>query len=393
MSYNGSGVFIINTAGQPVTPGSTISSTAFNALTLDLANGLTTALTKDGQTTPTSNIPLGGFKITGLGAGTNPGDAVNFGQLSAGGYDLTVGNLGYTGTLTGGTGVVNLGTNQLYKDASGRIGVGVVPRTDWVAGATVLQFPNNHSIVQGNLPVLYTFSNLYLGTDGNYRFTGSSAGGYFYSGGGNFVFARSLYTPTPDALAVTSNMLSMSQSTGIVEIGYADIGTTTFGFSMYPKTDNYTSCGSASKRWTIVYATTGTINTSDARHKSPVRSLNELEIAAAQELASEIGAFQWLEAVEKKGDAARLHIGMTVQRVIEVMKKHSLDPFAYGLVCFDEWDDIVNEDGEKTQEKGDVYSLRPDQLSLFIAKGQQVSIQNLTNQLEEIKAQLAASKP
>ena len=33
-------------------------------------------------------------------------------------------NLAYTGTLTGGTGVVNLGSGQVYKDASGNVGIG-----------------------------------------------------------------------------------------------------------------------------------------------------------------------------------------------------------------------------------------------------------------------------
>ena len=56
MSYNGSGTFSINTAGQPVITGTVISSTAFNALTADLATGLSTAITKDGQTTTTSRI-------------------------------------------------------------------------------------------------------------------------------------------------------------------------------------------------------------------------------------------------------------------------------------------------------------------------------------------------
>jgi hypothetical protein len=36
----------------------------------------------------------------------------------------TVVNLAYTGTLTGGTGVVNLGSGQVYKDASGNVGIG-----------------------------------------------------------------------------------------------------------------------------------------------------------------------------------------------------------------------------------------------------------------------------
>jgi len=33
-------------------------------------------------------------------------------------------NLAYTGTLTGGTGVINIGSGQLYKDASGNVGIG-----------------------------------------------------------------------------------------------------------------------------------------------------------------------------------------------------------------------------------------------------------------------------
>jgi hypothetical protein len=58
MSYNGSGTFNINTAGQPVVTGTVISSTAFNALTADLGTGLSTAITKDGQTATTARIPF-----------------------------------------------------------------------------------------------------------------------------------------------------------------------------------------------------------------------------------------------------------------------------------------------------------------------------------------------
>jgi hypothetical protein len=34
-------------------------------------------------------------------------------------------DLNYTGTLTGGTGVINIGSGQFYKDASGNVGIGV----------------------------------------------------------------------------------------------------------------------------------------------------------------------------------------------------------------------------------------------------------------------------
>ena len=103
MSYNGSGTFNINSAGQPVVSGTVISSTAFNALTSDLATGLTTALTKDGQTTPTANITLGGYKITNLAAGTAAADAVRFSQLQGGStstYITAAGADTITGTVT-----------------------------------------------------------------------------------------------------------------------------------------------------------------------------------------------------------------------------------------------------------------------------------------------------
>ena len=107
MSYNGSGTFQINSAGQPVVTGTTISSTAFNALTADLATGLTTALTKDGQTTPTANIPLGGYKITGLANGTLSTDAMAYGQFTAFGVP------GYTTTATtGGTTTLTASSTQ-----------------------------------------------------------------------------------------------------------------------------------------------------------------------------------------------------------------------------------------------------------------------------------------
>jgi len=83
MSFNGSGTFLINTAGQPVVSGTVISSTAFNALTADLATGLSTAITKDGQTTVTANIPMSTYKFTGLGVGSAATDSANLSQVQS----------------------------------------------------------------------------------------------------------------------------------------------------------------------------------------------------------------------------------------------------------------------------------------------------------------------
>lgn len=79
--YDGSGLFSAYTPGNPVVTGTTISSTAFNNTINDIcANGLSFALTKDGQQVPTGNIPMGGFKLTGLGTGTAATDAATVNQ-------------------------------------------------------------------------------------------------------------------------------------------------------------------------------------------------------------------------------------------------------------------------------------------------------------------------
>ena len=109
MSFNGTGTFLINTAGQPVVTGTTITSTAFNALTADLATGLSTAITKDGQTVVTGNIPLNGFKVTGVGAPTAINDALTYSQPAVV-STLIVGSLNGMLIGNGSSSVVTAGT-------------------------------------------------------------------------------------------------------------------------------------------------------------------------------------------------------------------------------------------------------------------------------------------
>ena len=104
MSYNGSGTFNINTAGQPVVTGTVISSTAFNALTADLGTGLSTAITKDGQTVATARIPFA--------AGINSSlvtDATN----TTTGSIITAGGVGIAKALFVGTTANIAGTTTL----------------------------------------------------------------------------------------------------------------------------------------------------------------------------------------------------------------------------------------------------------------------------------------
>ena len=87
MARDGSGNYNLP-AGQPVSTGTTISSTVHNTLASDVASALTQSLSKDGQTTPTANLPMGGFKFTGVADGTASNHFATVGQLQSAAVSL-----------------------------------------------------------------------------------------------------------------------------------------------------------------------------------------------------------------------------------------------------------------------------------------------------------------
>jgi hypothetical protein len=164
VSFNGSGTFAINSTGQPVVSGTVISSSTFNALTADLATGLSTCITKDGQTTVTANIPMNSYKITGLAAGTAATDAARVGQLQAGGATLVTvaGTDTYTGTMSPSLGAY----------AAGNVFTFVVPNTNTTAatlnidglGAKALTRDGSTALVAGDLVANAEIAVVYDGT-------------------------------------------------------------------------------------------------------------------------------------------------------------------------------------------------------------------------------------
>jgi len=88
MSFS-AGTFSINSSGQPVVSGTTISASVFNALTADLATGLSTCMLKDGTQTATAGI--------GFFAGTVSLPGIYFGTDTATGlYRIGLNNTGYS---------------------------------------------------------------------------------------------------------------------------------------------------------------------------------------------------------------------------------------------------------------------------------------------------------
>lgn len=87
-------------AGNPVVSGTAISSTVHNNTMSDIASALTASLAKDGQTTPTANLPMGGFRHTGVANATARNNYATVDQIQDGEY-TQVGSISGTNTVTG----------------------------------------------------------------------------------------------------------------------------------------------------------------------------------------------------------------------------------------------------------------------------------------------------
>jgi len=273
-----------------------------------------------------------------------------------------------------------------------------------------------NTFVSGRIP-FYNGSNLYssdLYYDGtNYGFgtdtPGSKISVYGGSGLGYFLDQTNV---TDFLILGASGKTCIGTVAGTslcLQTGFTDRVVIDTSGNISPATDNTQKLGSLPNRFSEVYAGIGSINTSDAREKTEVRDFTADEIAAAKILSKEIGIFKFLESINKKGDSARSHIGLTVQRAIDIMESCNLDPFSYGFICYDKWERKVIEhpeilecdaqeavlpivsslDGsvlipgipakqyqpyvsawtEVVREAGDLYAFRYDQLTLFIIKG------------------------
>tara|TARA_B100000035_G_scaffold156262_1_gene133081 strand:- start:53 stop:4252 length:4200 start_codon:yes stop_codon:yes gene_type:complete len=123
---------------------------------------------------------------------------------------------------------------------------------------------------------------------------------------------------------------------------YADlnalaVGGASFSGPVLPGLNNIYVLGSGNRKWTTVYATTGSINTSDITLKRDVTVLNDAEMRAAANISKQFKQYRWKDAYAEKGDDARYHSGMMAQTVRDAMLGEGLDPTRYGFYCVDTW--------------------------------------------------------
>ncbi len=101
--------------------------------------------------------------------------------------------------------------------------------------------------------------------------------------------------------------------------------------------DNDTDLGQSTARFDDIFATNGTIQTSDQNEKQQIASLTDAEITAAKAISKLFKTFKWNFSVEAKGDNARKHTGHIAQEVQQAMTDAGLDAADYAFFCSDTW--------------------------------------------------------
>lgn len=235
MPYNGSGTFTPPSSDFPAVTNTVISSTKFNNVINDLATGLTTALTKDGQTTPTANLTMGGYKLTNVGAATAVADAVRLDQVRKG-VGMTLASV--TGidtiTATGSPTIAALAAGMMLFLTPANTNTGAATLNPDGLGAKNLYYANaamSGGEIRQNIPSLHYYDGTQFqligpfvgGTvPGNTTFSGTlTVAGAFAANGG-----VTLGNAAGDALTIASSAWTLSNAVTITGT-WANLGTVT----------------------------------------------------------------------------------------------------------------------------------------------------------------------
>ena len=177
---------------------------------------------------------------------------------------------------------------------------------------------------------------------------------------------------------LTTSSYTLSSSSSLVALGNSSgYGVFVNGSSAFaPSVDNTLNCGSSGFRWSTVYATTGTINTSDKNQKQQIENLTNVELAVATELKSKIKTFKFNDAVATKGSAARKHIGWIAQDVQDTFSNHGLNASDYGMFCSDEVNGQI------------VLGVRYEELLTFISAAEDQRLEALINEVNSLKTKI-----
>ena len=140
--------------------------------------------------------------------------------------------------------------------------------------------------------------------------------------------------------------ISLVSTTGSAQWGSSDTGLNANGAGNYilpwnvgsnTSNDNAIDLGASTHRFDDIYATNGTIQTSDRNEKQDIEELSEAEQRVAVAAKSLMRKFRWKDAVAEKGDDARIHFGIIAQDLQAAFEAEGLDAGRYAMFIHGEW--------------------------------------------------------
>ena len=397
-------------AGNPVTTGTTITSTWANTTFSDVATALTGSVATDGSSPMTGALQMSNNKITGVADGTASTDVATVNQIA-------------NPTITGGTidgapiGAANPKNGAfLALSATSAALSGVCTATTVTPGTDSSTKIATTAFVQSAITAISSGVTSFNGRSNVVTLLSSdvtTALGYtpYNSGGATVITTSNIssYAPTVNGtgaygtwgISISGNAATVSNGvyttgnqtisgdktfTGAINVGSSanqifqtgggalalGLGLGTTVTATAPLYNNTTALGYGGFRWTEVYAINGSINTSDANQKQDIADLNDAEKRVAVRIKGQIKKYRMKDAVVKKGNAARIHIGVIAQEVGDAFRAEGLDPNRYSMFCYDEWEAkpaTLDTNGNvliSATPAGNSYGIRYDELCVFI---------------------------
>ena len=95
--------------------------------------------------------------------------------------------------------------------------------------------------------------------------------------------------------------------------------------------DDAIDLGRSATRFDDIYATNGSIQTSDKNEKQDIESLSDAEKKVAVACKGLLKKFKWKSAVAEKGDKARTHFGIIAQDLQDAFTAEGLDAGDYAM--------------------------------------------------------------
>ena len=124
--------------------------------------------------------------------------------------------------------------------------------------------------------------------------------------------------------------------------------------------DNAIDLGTSSVRFDDIYATNGTIQTSDRNEKQDIAELSDAEQRVAVACKGLMRKFRWKDSVAEKGNDARIHFGIIAQDLQDAFEAEGLDADDYAMFISTTWTD------EETNEEKTRMGVRYSELLAFI---------------------------